>query len=330
MFEVKNLSVEYGRGNRRLTAVDDVSLSIETGQTLGLVGESGCGKSSVARSLVGLVGVAGGQILLDGEDWTSLRARNSRRYRRLVQMVFQDPYSSLNPRLSVGAVLDDALLVRGTPRRERRAQAADHLAKVGLGSRVLGRFPHELSGGQRQRVAIARSLCLQPQLLILDEVTSALDVSVQAVVLNLLVELQHELEFSMLFISHDLSVIKMMSDTVAVMYLGRIVERAESVDLFEVPTHPYTEGLIASAPKLGSEPLRQGALRGDLPDPRNPPAGCRFHTRCPVGPTVNPERELCLTADPQMGAAGRCHQAACHYAPARVGAGTDSQDLLAR
>jgi peptide/nickel transport system ATP-binding protein len=326
MLEIKNLTIRYGRRRGGVSAVDGVSLALEKGQTLGLVGESGCGKSSLARALSGLIDVADGSITFDGRDWTSSAARNSRAYRRLVQMVFQDPYSSLNPRLSIESSLNDALTIRGVPRRGRHSEARDSLSMVGLASDALGRFPHELSGGQRQRVAISRALCLRPEVLILDEVTSALDVSVQAVVLNLLIELQREHGFAMLFISHDLSIVRMMSDFVAVMYLGRIVEYADSAALFDASAHPYTRGLMGSAPRLGVKVLRQGALRGDLPDPRHPPSGCRFHTRCPVGPANDPRRTICLNVDPQPEARTRPHQAACHFAGLPAG---DNDDIAA-
>jgi oligopeptide/dipeptide ABC transporter ATP-binding protein len=315
MLELRDLVVRYGDGRDRLTAVDRVSLSLPDGATLGLVGESGCGKSSLARAILGLVDVAGGQIELDGQDWTSTRARNSLEFRRAVQMVFQDPYSSFNPRMSIGASLADALAARGVSRARRPADAVEYLSLVGLSSQALHRYPHELSGGQRQRIAIARALCVQPRVLVLDEVTSALDVSVQAVVLNLLNNLQREHHFAMLFISHDLPVVRLMTDTVGVMYLGRLVECASNSELFKAPQHPYTRALMASAPRF-SEVSSGQALAGELPDPRRPPPGCRFHTRCPEGPLSGAAREICTTQDPQADALSRLNNAACHFAQA--------------
>jgi peptide/nickel transport system ATP-binding protein len=319
MLELRDIVVRYGTGKDRLTAVDGVTLTVPEHGTLGLVGESGCGKSSVARAILGLTDLASGQILLDGKDWSSGRARNSPEYRRAVQMVFQDPYSSFNPRMTIAATLGDALAVRGVRRTQRAATAAEYLDMVGMPARALYRYPHELSGGQRQRIAIARALCIQPRILVLDEVTSALDVSVQAVVLNLLSDLQHEHHFAMVFISHDLPVVRLMSDVVGVMYMGRLVECAPNGPLFSAPQHPYTRALMASAPRFG-EPGSDKGLVGEMPDPRRPPQGCRFHGRCPEGPLFRPEREICVSQDPQAGALSRANKAACHFAPSTLGA----------
>jgi len=316
VLEVSGLSVRYGSGARALTAVVDVDLAIPKGGTLGLVGESGCGKSTVARALVGLAPVVAGRVLLDGSDCSSQAARSAPRYRRRVQMVFQDPFSSLNPRMSVGELLDEALLTRGGEVRSRSVRAAERrrlVELVGLPANSAERYPHQLSGGQRQRVAIARALAVGPEVVILDEVTSALDVSVQATVLNLLHDLQRDLGLSYLFISHDLSVVRLMSDRVAVMYLGRVVEQAPVERFFAEPAHPYSAALMSSIPSLRGE-RRLAPLAGDLPDPRHPPTGCRFHTRCPVGPRSRPERTVCVERVPSLQPEGFPHQAACHFA----------------
>ena len=278
------------------------------------MGESGSGKSTTARALVGLVPIAGGKVTLEGVDFTSSKARHSPAYRRRVQMVFQDPFASLNPRMPVGEAIGEALTRRDDLQRgQRRAEALRVLDLVGLSQSALARYPHQFSGGQRQRIAIARVLAIKPDVIVLDEVTSALDVSVQATILNLLKEIQRELGVSYMLISHDLSVVAVMSDLVAVMYLGRIVECAEGEKLFASPRHPYTMSLIRSLPRFGTE-RPPAAIRGDLPDPRHPPAGCRFHTRCPVGPLVMPEREICRERDPQEIASEKPHAAACHFA----------------
>jgi peptide/nickel transport system ATP-binding protein len=311
--ELKGLTVRYGHGAQALTAVDGADLSVPAGMTLGLVGESGCGKSTVAKAIVALAPVAGGRIVLDGVDYSNDRARNQLEFRRRVQMIFQDPYSSLNPRMTAAEMITEALGTRGIRnRKDQLAEARRIFEQVGLPRNALLRYPHQFSGGQRQRIAIARALAVGPEVIIHDEVTSALDVSVQATILNLLRQLQRDLKLSYLFISHDLSAVRLMSDVVAVMYLGRIVETAATNELFDAPTHPYTRALIASLPRMGA--TRQKApLAGDLPDPRNPPTGCRFHTRCPIGPLVYPDRTICIDVDPQGDAPTRPHEAACHF-----------------
>jgi peptide/nickel transport system ATP-binding protein len=311
---LEGVTVRYGTGSSALTAVDAVDLVVLKGKTLGLVGESGCGKSTVARAIVGLVPIVSGRLSLDGVDHTAERSRSARAFRRRVQMIFQDPYSSLNPRMSVGDAITEVLATRAdVPRSSRRAEALRILDLVRLPATALVRYPHQFSGGQRQRIAIARALAVKPDIIVNDEVTSALDVSVQANVLNLLRDLQRELSLSYLFISHDLSTVRYMSDAVAVMYLGRVVEDATTEDLFREPKHPYTRALIASIPKLG-EKRRPAPVAGDLPDPRHPPPGCRFHTRCPIGPLRYPERTICIEQDPQAIAATQPHRAACHFA----------------
>jgi peptide/nickel transport system ATP-binding protein len=311
---LEGLTVRYGYGAQALTAVDGADLAIPDGGTLGLVGESGCGKSTVARAVVGLVPILGGRVMLDGVDYTPERKRNSIEFRRRVQMIFQDPYSSLNPRMKVADMIHEGFATRGLrSNAEVRTETNRIFELVGLPLASLQRYPHQFSGGQRQRIAIARALAVGPKVIVHDEVTSALDVSVQATILNLLKNLQRELRISYLFISHDLSTVRVMSDVVAVMYLGRIVETAPRDELFASAEHPYTKALIASVPQIGA-PRKPAPLPGDLPDPRHPPEGCRFHTRCPIGPLSNPTRTVCIEVDPQAEAAARRHFAACHFA----------------
>jgi peptide/nickel transport system ATP-binding protein len=312
--ELQNLTVRYGSGTTGMTAVDQVDLSLAAGQTLGLVGESGCGKSSIARAIVGLVPIHSGTLLLDGVDHTAQNRRETREFRRRIQMVFQDPYSSLNPRMCVEEMVTEVLpRERFRTARDRRAEVQRILELVGLSESALPRYPHQFSGGQRQRIAIARALAVRPEVIINDEVTSALDVSVQATILNLLKDLQRELGLSYIFISHDLATVQFMSDVVAVMYLGRVVETAHVRALFDAPQHPYSAALMASIPQVGL-PRQPAPLSGDVPSPQHPPAGCRFHSRCPIGPLVRSDRMICIEVDPQLGAASRPHAAACHFA----------------
>ena len=327
--EVDGLTVRYGAGSTLLTAVDDVDLAIPPGATLGLVGESGCGKSTVARAIVRLVPITSGRVLLDGKDIAGATGDRLHDLRRRVQMVFQDPHGSLNPRMTVGETIGEAITThRRVSARSRALEVARLVEMVGLNPGVVTRYPHQFSGGQRQRIAIARSLAVGPEILICDEVTSSVDVSVQANILNLLRELQKKLGLSYLFISHNLSVIRYMSDVVAVMYLGKVVERAPVGDLFARPRHPYTRALIDSIPRAVSRLARDRVrLSGDLPDPRYPPAGCRFHTRCPFGPVVHPDRVICRDIDPHTMLLPGPHVAACHFPLAGdgVGAGTTPQ-----
>jgi peptide/nickel transport system ATP-binding protein len=316
MLELDSLTIRYGTGRRSLTAVDRVSLRLPRGTVTGLVGESGSGKSTLALGLVGLVPVTGGSIRLGGEDYTAEKRRHTSAFRRRVQLVFQDPYSSLDPRMTVADILDEALSMRaGLDRRQRSVEAGRLLELIGLSARALPRFPYEFSGGQRQRIAIARALAVEPEALVLDEITSALDVSVQATILNLLVQLQRELSLTLLFISHNLSIVSLISDVVAVMYLGQIVEYGTGAGLFADARHPYTQALIDSVPYVERD-RKPAPLLGDPPDPRRPPAGCRFHTRCPVGPVFRPDRTVCTNQDPRgLLAPGK---PACHFAPARA------------
>jgi peptide/nickel transport system ATP-binding protein len=312
--ELRDLSVRYGVGSAAFTAVDRVSLAVPEGETAGVVGESGCGKSTLARAAVGLVPLASGRILLDGVDRGSPGARAGSDYHRRVQMVFQDPYASLNPRATVRELLHEIFEdVVHTRAGDRGPAARRLLDMVGLPVSALDRYPHQFSGGQRQRIAIARALAVEPEVIILDEVTSSLDVSVQATILNLLRGLQRDLGLSYVFISHDLATVRYMSNDINVMYLGRVVERAPRQELFDHPAHPYTRALIGSIPRFGSR-NPSAPLTGDLPDPHHPPAGCRFSTRCPVGPRADPTRTICREQDPQAGAEARPHAAACHFA----------------
>jgi peptide/nickel transport system ATP-binding protein len=314
--KVSGLTVRYGVGGRAVKAVDGVDLALPPGQVLGLVGESGSGKSTLARAIVGLAPVAGGSIMLDGHDLVKGGGGAGSGPRRRVQMIFQDPYSSLNPRLTVGDAIGEALRGRRMRRDQRAAEVHRALDLVSLDAKYVDAFPRQLSGGQRQRVAIARALAADPVVLLADEITSALDVSVQGVVLNLIRDIQASLGLSMLLISHNLAVVRYLSDVIAVMYLGRIVELAPTDELTSRPRHPYTQSLLAAVPRLG-QPLNGNGTQEvttDPPDPHHPPAGCRFHPHCPVGPLVRPERTICQTEDPQAIAAQQPHRAACHFA----------------
>ncbi|MGI8867421.1 MAG: ABC transporter ATP-binding protein [Mycobacteriales bacterium] len=316
---IAGLTTRYGHGRSALTAVDGIDLTLAPGSILGLVGESGSGKSSLARALVGLAPVSAGTITLDGACLTGA-GRPAARRRRRVQMVFQDPYSSLDPRMSIGESIAEAVRAAGSRSRARRGGEVERLLDlVGLDQSLAGGLPRALSGGQRQRVAIARALGARPRVLIADEITSALDVSVQGAVLNLVRDLQRELGLSVLFISHNLAVVHHIADTIAVMYCGKIVEIAPAGALVARPQHPYTRALVAAArPGCATESAAESdgeLLVADPPDPRDPPAGCRFHPRCPDGPLGrSTDREICRHADPGSEAAGRPHRAACFFA----------------
>jgi oligopeptide transport system ATP-binding protein len=298
-------------------AVDDVSFELPRGQTLGLVGESGCGKSTTGRTILRLYRPTAGRIVFDGVDITKLGGEALRQTRRRMQMIFQDPYASLNPRMTVGGIVGEPLSVHkiGTP-AERRERVAELLDVVGLNPNFLNRYPHEFSGGQRQRIGVARAIAVNPELIIADEPISALDVSIQAQIINLMERLQDEFSLTYLFIAHDLSVVRHVSNRIAVMYLGRIVELASSGDLYAHPLHPYSVALLSAVPipdPVIEARRRRIILKGDVPSPVNPPSGCRFHTRCWLRDRLgNPER--CTTEDPALRALAAGHEVACHFA----------------
>jgi oligopeptide transport system ATP-binding protein len=298
-------------------AVDGVSFKLTRGETLGLVGESGCGKSTTGRALIRLIEPTSGTVRFDGTDLATLNGGDLRRGRRRMQMIFQDPYSSLNPRMTAGGIIGEPLDIHGIgSRRERRERVRELLGTVGLNPDFADRYPHEFSGGQRQRIGVARSLAVNPDLIVADEPISALDVSIQAQIINLLERLQGEFDLTYLFIAHDLSVVRHISDRIAVMYLGRIVELAGSQDLNRYPLHPYTVALLSAIPipdPVVESRRRRIILRGDVPSPAAPPSGCRFHTRCWLRERLgNPEE--CTTIDPPLRVIGGDHEAACHFA----------------
>ncbi len=323
LLDVRDLKVHFPVGGNifgargAIKAVDGVSFFIKKGETLGLVGESGCGKSTTGRAILQLIPPTSGQVIFQGQDLTKLSAGAIRRKRADMQMVFQDPFGSLDPRYTVEQVISEPLInyKRGN-RKEIRARVLELLDLVGLKSNFLNRFPHEFSGGQRQRIGIARSLALNPSLVIADEPVSALDVSVQAQVLNLLEDLQDRLGLTYLFIAHNLSVVRHISDRVAVMYLGRIVEVADNKALYTMPLHPYTEALLSAIPipdPVAEEKRQRIVLTGDIPSPANPPSGCHFHPRCPRAQKLgNPE--ICRTVSPPLELKTAGHYAACHFA----------------
>lgn len=320
-----DVTVRYGSRRTALTAVDGVNLTIPSGAVLGLVGESGSGKSTLARTAVGLSPMSTGRVLLDGADVRRLPRRD-----RPLQMVFQDPYSSLDPRMTIGDSIAEPM-PRGMRRSARRDEVDRLLELVNLDADRAGVLPAHLSGGQRQRVALARALAGEPRVVIADEITSALDVSVQGTVLNLVRELQRRLELTLLFISHNLAVVRYISDYIAVMYLGRIVEVGSVEQVLTDPQHPYTRELLDAAPSRHGSLLtvEPGAVADTEPaDPHAPPAGCRFHPRCPVGPLVERGREVCVSDDPAAVAAGRRHHAACHFAAAASVEASQSGPLI--
>ena len=301
-------------------AVDDVSFDIGRGETLALVGESGCGKSTVARSLLRLQEPTSGTIEFDGEDITHVDPARMRALRREMQLVFQDPFASMNPRMTVGSILNEPFVVH---KIDGKGRVPELLRVVGLAPEHEYRYPHEFSGGQRQRVGIARAIALDPKLVVCDEPVSAVDVSVRAQVLNLLRDLQDQLGLAYLFISHDLSVVRYISDRVAVMYLGKLIETASTTEFFTRPAHPYTQSLISAVPVPDprKERLRRRIIiSGDVPSPADPPSGCRFRTRCPKFATElsEGERQRCIEEDPPLEKRNIGHPVACHYAEVRV------------
>jgi peptide/nickel transport system ATP-binding protein len=284
LIEVRQLKRYFGAPKQPVRAVDDVSFAIQPGETLGLVGESGSGKSTIGRTLLRLIEASEGQVLYRGEDLGAASSRRMRALRSKLQIIFQDPYASLNPKMRIGDILGEALSTHGLApgRAAREARIAELLQLVGLRPEHASRYPHEFSGGQRQRIGVARALAVEPEFIVADEPLSALDVSIQAQVVNLLCELREKFKLTMLFISHDLDVVEYLCDRVVVLYLGRVMEVARTEDLFARPLHPYTQALLAASPKPDPDaPLAPIALKGDIPSPVNPPSGCVFRTRCP-------------------------------------------------
>jgi oligopeptide/dipeptide ABC transporter ATP-binding protein len=316
------LSREVGR----VHAVDDVSFAVREGETLGLVGESGCGKSTLGRTVVRLYEPTEGAVIFQGRDISSLGARALRPLRKQMQMVFQDPYASLNPRKRVGSIIGTPLKIHGVAKSERRRRVQELLETVGLSPEHYNRFPHEFSGGQRQRIGVARAIALNPKLIVADEPVSALDVSIQSQMLNLLDDLQKELDLTYIFIAHDLGVVRHVSDRIAVMYLGKLVELSPAEELYQRPIMPYTEALLSAVPipdpDLSHERERI-VLEGDVPSPINPPSGCRFHPRCRY------MTDVCKEVEPPLTDYGNGHLAACHH-PLNVDQETLAQVQVSR
>ena len=322
LIEVKNLVKHFPvRGGvlqrtvAEVKAVEDISFVVRRGETLGLVGESGCGKTTIGRMLVRLVDPTSGSITFDGRDILQAKGADLKNLRREMQIIFQDPFSSLDPRTPVGDSIGEGLLVHGVRNgRERHTQVLAIMRKVGLEDYHAKRYPHEFSGGQRQRIGIARALVLQPKFLVCDEPVSALDVSIQSQVLNLLKQLQREFGLTYIFIAHNMSVVEHISDRVAVMYLGKMVELADRIELYRNPQHPYTQALLSAIPVHNPKIKRERViLKGDVPSPLNPPSGCRFHPRCPVA------IEICSKEEPPLIDLGGGHLAACHLRPPGAG-----------
>ncbi len=304
--ELQNVSRRFGTGGGIVHAVDGVSLSVNRGEVVGLVGESGCGKSTLGRLAAGLMPPSDGTVLQAGRALAGLPAAEARRARLRVQMVFQDPYASLNPRMRIGEIVGEAPRVHGLVDGPYPAFVDAQLRRAGLDPALQRRYPHQLSGGQRQRVGIARALAVGPDVLVCDEAVAALDVSIQAQILNLFADLREQLGLTYLFISHDLGVVQHLSDRVVIMYLGRIVEQAAVAELFDHPNHPYTQALLAEVPRIEARHRRFSTLKGELPSPAAPPPGCHFHTRCPHA------MPRCRAESPALKQVAPGHLSACH------------------
>lgn len=312
LLEVKNLKKYFKVKNGRLHAVDNISFSLKGGKTLGIVGESGCGKSTLGRTILRLTEPTGGEIYFDGKEITGLDKEQMRKMRGEMQIIFQDPYASINPRMSVSEIIAEPLLVNQayTDKGERLDYIDSLMETVGLAPRLYNAYPHELDGGRRQRIGIARALALKPRFIVCDEPVSALDVSIQAQILNLLMDLQDKMNLTYLFITHDLSVVKHISDEIAVLYLGQCVEKASSKELFSNPVHPYTKALLSAipVPELGARKKKNEIIHGEVPSPVNPKPGCRFGGRCPHC------RESCMEKDPVFREISENHYVACDLA----------------
>ena len=314
LLEARNLKKQFAlpsapySSSKVISAVDGVSITLAHGETLGLAGESGCGKSTVAKLMMGLEEPTSGDILFRGKSLSKFDRTEKDLFRRTVQMIFQDPYSSLNPRMRISDIIGEPLLIhRITSKHDYKGTVLDLMQRVGLPPEQYDRYPHEFSGGQRQRIGVARALALTPEIIIADEPLSALDISIQAQIINLLIELQQSLGLSYLLISHDLAVIRHLSTKVAVMYLGRIVEQARTENLFTTPRHPYTMALLAAIPGFGTAARSVTLLEGDIPSPISAPSGCPFHPRCPY------RKDICTTVVPELEEKVAGHFASCHF-----------------